>query len=363
MNIAIINSTDFWSMGWATDPESQQQVVESLVRGGVNVEVFEVASKRQLLAVLEPLKQKHYLVWPNAYKVYAFEGSQQTLWLADLVKEQGFGLIGSDATTLRHLMLKDQCQSVLEKHSVAIPYFAAIDDTMLGNLQAVLQARGLSFPLFVKPNALSTSKGITQDCVVHDLDSLRRQIKKLGEQFSYPVMVEEYLPGQDITVAVFRTPERPIILATYYDTEIYDDPAAVLDHSVRLLDWNDRKWLRVVSEPEVLAKIESVALATCRALDIHEFTRMDCRMDRHGNIKVFDVNGYPGLELPFSTTVWQMIVKMHEKPQRYAFDTLIALVIYCVAHRHNLAVPVVINQLAQAYIAEAASAMDCLSTA
>lgn len=363
LKIAIINSAGFWSMGWATDPESQQDVIRSLSHAGVCVVDFEVSSKAQLVDVLESLKSDDCLVWPNAYQVYAFEGSHDTVWLADVIDEHGLPMIGSNADALKNVMLKDQCQQILEKHGVAIPHFASIDDTMLNQLEHILETRALSFPLFTKPNALSTSKGITQECVVHNLDELRQQVVFLGEQFGYPVMVEEYLPGQDITVAVFMTPSRPVILATYYDTEIYDNPAAVLDHSVRLLDWDDRKWLRVVSEPEVLAQIEPVALAACKALNITEFTRLDCRLDRHGKLKTFDVNGLPGLELPFSTTVWQMIVKMRGQSQQYAFDTLISLIVYCAAHRHQVALPSRIQELAEAYIAENALVDQCLETA
>lgn len=350
-------------MGWTTDSASQQDVVRSLVRAGVEVVVFEVSSKAQLVDVLMSLKSEPCLVWPNAYQVHAFEGSTESVWLADVIDEQGLPMIGSNAAALKNVMLKDECQRLLGQHGVAIPSFASVDETTCDDLEALLEVRDLAFPLFVKPNALSSSKGITQDCVVHSLDELRQQTVLMGEQFGYPVMVEEYLPGRDITVAVFMTPDRPVILATYYDTEIYDDPGAVLDHSVRLRDWNDGKWLRVVEEPLMLAQIESVVLPACEAVGITEFTRIDCRLDRHGRLKAFDVNGLPGLELPFSTTVWQMIVKMSDQPQEYAFDTLVSLIVYCAAHRHQMDMPARINALAEDYMVEAPLVEDCLATA
>lgn len=350
-------------MGWTTSPESQQHVIKSLTLLGVEVLAFEVCSKIQLVNVLQSLKGHIDLVWPNAYQVYAFEGSEETIWLADIINEQGLSIIGSDATTLKNLILKDRCQTILHEQGVAIPGFVSLDNSMLHKLDDIICNRNLTFPLFTKPNALSTSKGITQDCVVHNVGELGKQVKLLGEQFGYPVMVEEYLPGQDITVAVFITSSSPVILATYYDTEIYDDPGAVLDHSIRLLDWDDRKSLRVVSEPEVLDQIEPVVLDACKALNVTEFTRIDCRMDRCGKLKIFDVNGLPGLEMPFSTTVWQMIVKMQDHPQQYAFDTLISLVIYCAAQRHKIMMPARIKELAENYINNVAVEALCLEPA
>ncbi|WP_461534968.1 D-alanine--D-alanine ligase family protein [Spongorhabdus nitratireducens] len=363
MKITIINSVDFWSMGWATDPASQQDVIRSLRRAGVEVEIVEVGHKAELVEVLQQLKSEPCLVWPNAYQVYAFEGSSDTVWLADVIDEQGLPMIGSNARALKNVMLKDECQRVLEHHGVAIPAFASLDKTQLNDLETILETRHLSFPLFVKPNALSSSKGITQDCVVHNLEELHQQALLMGDSFGYPVMVEEYLPGRDITVAVFMTPERPVILATYYDTEIYDDPGAVLDHSVRMRDWDDGKWLRVVEEPEMLAQIESVVLPACDAVGISEFTRIDCRLDRNGRLKAFDVNGLPGLELPFSTTVWQMIVKMKDQSDVYAFDTLVSLVVYCAACRHQVDIPSRIKTLAEDYIAANTLITERLETA
>lgn len=350
-------------MGWATTPESQQATVQSLTRAGVEVETYEVSNKAQLVELLLTLKKANYLVWPNAYQVYAFEGSIETVWLADIIDESKLPMIGSNASALKNVMFKDQCQELLAQHNVAIPHFSAIDEPMLSQLEEVLTEHKLEFPLFVKPNALSSSKGITQDCLVNNLQELKQQLILQGEQAGYPVMVEEYLPGQDITVAVFMTPEQPVILATYYDTKIYDDPGAILDYDIRQRDWNDGKWLRVVTEPEMLTKIESVVIPACHAAGITEFTRIDCRLDRHGQLKAFDINGLPGLELPFSTTVWQMIVKMQKHSELEAFDTLISLVVYCAACRHQIPLPTRIQQLAETYIQNNSNSKAYLKTA
>ena len=346
MKIAIINSQGFWSMGWATDPKSQQDVIQSLERSGIEVVTFEVANKAELEHCLISLKSEPCLVWPNAYQVSVEAGSSDTVWLADEIDAHGLAMIGSNATALKNVMGKHRTQALLKAHDVAIPGFAVV------NAPSDINAISLPYPLFVKPNDLSTSKGISVNSVVQDQDELHRQVADIAEQFGYPVLVEEFLPGQDITIAVFMTPDKPLILATYYDTDetIYGE-GAVLSHEIRLKDWDDGKWLRVVTEPDILAQLEAVVIPACHAVGVDEFTRIDCRMDANGKIKAFDVNGLPGLELPFSTTVWQMIVKMHEHTELDAFDTLIALIVYCACHRHQVNVPPRICDLAETYIA------------
>lgn len=349
MNIVIINSLDFWSMGWATTPESQQDVIESLSRAGIQTQIYEVSHKQQLDELLVSLKSEPCLIWPNAYQVYAFEGRHEVVWLADVIHEHGLPMIGSSAQALKNVLCKDHCQHLLEKHNVPIPSFLAVQKEDTSRLATLLGARQMHFPLFVKPNALSTSKGINQECITEDMVALKRQIQRLGEDYGYPVMVEEFLPGRDITVAVFLTPD-PIVLATYYDTEIHDSPEAVLDYATRMRDWNDGKWLNLVEDPEILAQIHAAVVPACRAVGITEFTRIDCRLDQNGQLKIFDINGLPGLENPFSTTVWQMIVKLPDEAQQLAFDTLVSLILYCSAQRHHLSAPERIRKLAEEYI-------------
>ncbi len=60
----------------------------------------------------------------------------------------------------------------------------------------------LSFPLFVKPVAEGTGKGITTRSIVHNFDELYAICSNLLEKYSQPVLVEEYLPGREFTVGV-----------------------------------------------------------------------------------------------------------------------------------------------------------------
>ncbi len=355
MKIAIINSTGFWSMGWTTDAPSQQDAINALTQLGITVSVHEVKSRTEADTLFSSFAKNASndpcLLWPNAYQVHADNDTEEPVWLADLIESYGLPIIGNQAKALKNVMHKDQCQQLLDAFGASIPGFIAVEAADIDFLAQRIHAKALAFPLFVKPNSLSTSKGITQNNVVHNLEQLQQQVVKVGEQFGFPVMVEEYLPGQDITVSVFMTGDTPTFLPTYYDTKIYDDPGAVLDHAVRMRDWNDGKWLRVVEEPEVLQKIAKAAIPACQAAGINEFTRLDCRFDRNGELKVFDVNGMPGLELPFSTTVWQMIVKLHDHTEQDAFKTLLSLVLYCVVSRYStFTLPEKAQALAHAFI-------------
>ncbi len=352
MNITIINSTGFWPLGWAITPKTQQPVLNSLRRAGATVDVYEVDSRQSLLDAIDIIKQKPCLIWANAYKVKEAANSDHSFWLADVLNQHNLPFIGSDRQALSDVLLKHNCQSILEKANIPIPAFASISEPMLAELDSIIVARSMSFPLFVKPDALSSSVGISQDCIVKDINSLTSKITQMGADFGYPVMVEEFLPGNDITVAVFDSGEEQLLLSTYYTADNHNGAESVLDRTDRLQDWGGSKQMSMVTEAHILAQIPALALSVCKALNIRDVTRMDCRLDESGQLKVFDVNGLPGLEFPDSVTVWQIITQLSYVDQQEAFDTLIYLVIYCAAKRYKLTLPTLIEEKAMAYIQE-----------
>ncbi len=72
----------------------------------------------------------------------------------------------------------------------------------------------LDFPLFIKPVAEGTGKGVDASSIVHDQAALRRGCQRLIETFHHGVLVEEFLPGREFTVGLIGTAERAEVLGT-----------------------------------------------------------------------------------------------------------------------------------------------------
>ena len=60
----------------------------------------------------------------------------------------------------------------------------------------------LPYPLFVKPNAEGSSKGVTARSRVETPADLRVACEALWQQFRQPVLIETYLPGRELTVGL-----------------------------------------------------------------------------------------------------------------------------------------------------------------
>ena len=58
----------------------------------------------------------------------------------------------------------------------------------------------MRFPLFAKPAREGSGMGISDQSIIHDEASLRKQVAYLIETYREPALVEQYIEGRDITV-------------------------------------------------------------------------------------------------------------------------------------------------------------------
>src|SRR5207248_1889677 len=125
-----------------------------------------------------------------------------------LFDELGFPYTGSDAWVLAVTLDKSLTKLMLSEHGVISPRGQFIADL------SDLKLDGWRFPLIVKPNFEGSSKGITQDSVCEERARLRALVEKTLLRFPAGVLVEEFIPGKDLTVAFLEkaAPERERVL-------------------------------------------------------------------------------------------------------------------------------------------------------
>ena len=70
----------------------------------------------------------------------------------------------------------------------------------------------LAFPLFLKPVAEGSGKGVDGRSKVDNKDQLASVAKDLLTRFRQPVLVEEFLPGRDFTVGITGTGDGASVL-------------------------------------------------------------------------------------------------------------------------------------------------------
>ncbi|MBS1827543.1 MAG: D-alanine--D-alanine ligase [Acidobacteria bacterium] len=156
--------------------------------------------------------------------------------------------------------------------------------------------QGLRYPVMVKPNDEGSSKGIRADSVVMSLDDARVRSQRLMADYGCPVLVEEFLPGAEITVGVMGNGARARVLAAMEIAPVDDAAPFVYSLEVKR-DFARRVRYHVpprVSD-EVRARVERMALDAYALLGCRDVARMDFRLDGDGAPCFLECNPLPGL--------------------------------------------------------------------
>lgn len=159
----------------------------------------------------------------------------------------------------------------------------------------------LPFPLFVKPVAEGTSKGISAASRVADRGELARVCAHLLDRYRQPVLVETYLPGRELTVGLLGTGPGARVLGVL---EVRPrDAAEAWDYSYETKrDWESRVSYHLVQD-DLAQRAGDLALAAWRGLGCRDGGRVDLRADADGRLAILELNPLAGLHPHLSDLV------------------------------------------------------------
>ena len=151
----------------------------------------------------------------------------------------------------------------------------------------------LPYPLFAKPVAEGTGKGIAPSSKVKSAAELATICRELLVRFQQPVIVETFLPGREFTVGIVGSGEDAYALGVLEVALRADaEPEAYgyinKEHYERLVDYR-------LEKGPLARHVAEVALAAWRALGCRDGGRVDLRLDPRGIANFMEVNPLAGL--------------------------------------------------------------------
>lgn len=151
-------------------------------------------------------------------------------------------------------------------------------------------------PWFVKPVAEGTGKGITPRSVVRNRAELAARCEELVTAFGQPALVETFLPGREVTVALLGTGSKAYALGTM---EVLLRPEAEAEvysyvNKERCEELVDYRLIRPEADPMVAAA-ERLAVDCWRVLGCRDGGRVDVRCDAAGSPQFLEVNPLAGI--------------------------------------------------------------------
>lgn len=138
----------------------------------------------------------------------------------------------------------------------------------------------------VKPARMGSSVGVV---ICEGAFALRRALEE-GQRFAQPLLIEEFIPGHELTCGILDGEPLPVVEAV--------PERGFFDYQAK---YDKTTGTRYVVDPphlprEVRERIQRVALRAHRALGCEEMSRVDFRYDpTRGRLAILELNTIPGL--------------------------------------------------------------------
>ncbi len=228
--------------------------------------------------------QKWDLVFNICEGMYGIGREAQVPAILDAYK---IPYVFSDPLVLALTLHKGHTKRVVRDFGIPTADFEVVNT--LSDVEKV----NLPYPLFVKPVAEGTGKGIDSKSIVDSPLKLVDICEELLNRFNQPVLVETYLSGREFTVGIIGTGEKARVIGVM--EIVVTEKAAEPVYSLLTKE----TWHGTVDYPmatghdyEICAE---TALKAWRALDCRDGGRIDLKMDENGIPNFIEVNPLAGL--------------------------------------------------------------------
>jgi len=194
----------------------------------------------------------------------------------------------SDPLILALTLHKGMTKAILRDAGIRTPDFVVVDSI------AEVSTVTLSFPLFAKPVAEGTGKGINDASKVNSASELHAVCECLLDEFHQPVLVETFLPGREFTVGIVGTSDDAeaigVMEVLFKEKHVGERIYSLHNksHYEEIIEYH-------IPEDKVIEACSTLALASWKALGCRDGGRVDLRMDNTNQPSFIEVNPLAGL--------------------------------------------------------------------
>ena len=194
----------------------------------------------------------------------------------------------SDPAVLAVSLHKGLTKRVVRDAGVPTPDFAVVESS------ADAASVDLHYPLFAKPIAEGTGKGITPSSRIDSPRQLQAVCDSLLAAYRQPVIVEEYLPGREFTTGIIGTGSAAEAVGTM--EVVLLESAEANAYTYLNKEFCDERVHYVLAKGSDAERCARLALQAWRAIGARDAGRIDIRMDARGEPSFMEVNPLAGLD-------------------------------------------------------------------
>ena len=207
-----------------------------------------------------------------------------------VLEMMGVPFVGADALTLGITLDKLTAKKIFIAENIPTPKFFEVKSA-----DELAHSNHRRFPLIVKPRFEGSSKGLSDNSRVKNNEELKKQVERVTTFYKQPALVEEFISGQEFTVAVVGN-DPPEVMPV---VQIKIDGRFKLNDKFYTFARITSDRLEYVCPARIKQRLKNkicdLALKTYLAVECRDFGRVDFRVDNNDNPYVLEINPLPSL--------------------------------------------------------------------
>ena len=282
----------YFEVDKTTPMEEFDYIAKKLENVGFNAYTLNI--KDSLEQMLSNLKKEKPDVIFNFVEIYK-EDSRLEMNIAGLYELLSIPYTGAPSLSLANCQNKIFAKRLLRSGGIRIPPFFIVTD----NLDRYTHK--LKYPLLVKPAYEDASVGIENESIVSNSKELRTRIEYVLKHFKQPVLVEEFIEGRELNVAVMGDKRLRVLPISEIDF------SAMPEHLHNIVSYQ-AKWdphhesyhktipICPAQLPKnIEKKAKEMAFKAFKVMGCRDYARVDMRLSKKNKLYVLEVNPNPDI--------------------------------------------------------------------
>ncbi|MDT3697724.1 MAG: D-alanine--D-alanine ligase [Ignavibacterium sp.] len=204
--------------------------------------------------------------------------------IQSLLELKGIKYTGSKVLSSALAMDKIMSKILFEEYKVPTPeYFHFKKDEFTTNEVNDKIKKAFAYPAVVKPNDQGSTVGLT----ICKSNELLHEAIRLAFEYSDRILVEKYIPGRELTVAVLDDKALPVL-------EI-KPKHGIYDYECKYTSGMSEYIVPAEIPDDVSNKMKEIAVLACKSLRCEVYARVDFRLSPDNKIYALEVNTLPGM--------------------------------------------------------------------
>jgi D-alanine-D-alanine ligase len=275
-----------------TPMEEYEIMAEKLSKRGFQAYALNIFDDLRIL--LKDINSNKPDVIFNFMELYQ-ENSRLEMNIVGMLELLGIPYTGAPPMALANCQSKVLAKRILNSYGIRTARFIMIKKAQHS------YRHNLRYPLIIKPAFEDASVGIENNSIVEDGRSLKERVNYVLSIYQQPALVEEFIEGRELNVAVMGDKEPQALPISEIDfSEMPDHLYNIVSYQAKWDPNHEAYHKTIPSCPAQLTKriekeAKEIAVDAFKIMGCRDYARIDMRLSRDNKLYVLEVNPNPDL--------------------------------------------------------------------